>query len=354
VAALPHMVPGPMKAVVLALACLLSGAGSPLRAFDALYAFGDSLTDTWRRPSESLLHYEGRWSNGPLWVEYLSVRLGFPYNRTNNYAYSGAQCNDTLGEVNDFVPSGDVSHSLFVVWAGGNDFLQAYDTLLLNDAKWDAQIASSVGSLSNAVESLVAKGARTVLVPNTVDITLIPIVNWTLEPLRVYLRSKVEQFNRELAAALGALAANHPDCRVVPFDFYTAVNELVGDAARFGFTKTHIDAVADLTLLDKRFDGPGSRYVFWDSIHPTTKAHALIADWYQASVAPMQPAVAVRLAGGTLTLTASQLHAGRTYQLQRSADLVTWADVEPLAPVAGDVALDLTNAAPPAFYRLRW
>ena len=75
-----------------------------LTAYDALYAFGDSLTDTGREPAEPVLHYNGRWSNGPLWVEYLSERLGFAYNPSNNYAHSGAQCDDTFGQVNDLRP----------------------------------------------------------------------------------------------------------------------------------------------------------------------------------------------------------------------------------------------------------
>ena len=329
-------------------------ASGPALAFDTLYAFGDSLTDTWREPSPSPLHYQGRWSNGPLWVEYLSERLGFPYDRTNNYARSGAQCDDTYGQVQTFAPTEDVSQALFVVWAGGNDFLQEYDTLLLDDAKWNAQIAHSVGSFSNAVERLFAQGAQTVLVPNTVDVTLIPIVNWVLEPLRDYLRSKVQQFNRELAQAMTAVAAAHPDRRLVHFDFYAAVNRLVADAARFGFTKTRIDAVADVTLLDKTFDGPGSLYVFWDSIHPTTKAHALVADWYHAAVAPVRPAVSLSISGSTLSLTASQLHAGQTYQLQRSSDLSAWDDVQALAPVAGTLVLTLTNDAAQSFCRVKW
>ena len=143
-------------------------AGAP--PYDALYAFGDSLTDTGREPAEAFLHYDGRWSNGPLWVEYLSVRLGFPYNPSNNFAHSGAQTDDTFGQVADFVPA-NIDQSLFVVWAGGNDFLQEYDRYWFNDAGWDRQIAYSVGNLSNAVIALYSKGARFILVPNTVDVT---------------------------------------------------------------------------------------------------------------------------------------------------------------------------------------
>ena len=99
---------------------------SNLTAYDALYAFGDSLTDTGREPAEPVLHYNGRWSNGPLWVEYLSERLGFAYNPSNNYA--AAQCDDTFGQVNDLRPR-TMSSNRSSSWAGGNDFLQEYDSL---------------------------------------------------------------------------------------------------------------------------------------------------------------------------------------------------------------------------------
>ncbi len=53
--------------------------------------------------------------------------------------------------------------------------------------------------------------------------------------------------------------------------------------AAYGFTEENIDALSDVTLLDKSFDGPGARYVFWDPIHPTTKAHGIVADWFHAA-----------------------------------------------------------------------
>src|SRR5438874_6171747 len=81
-------------------------------AFDAIIAFGDSLTDTGNEPSEPYLHYQGRWSNGPLWVEHLSQTLGFPYNASNNLAHSGAQTDDTLTQVINYTPEGDISNTL--------------------------------------------------------------------------------------------------------------------------------------------------------------------------------------------------------------------------------------------------
>ncbi|PYJ84026.1 MAG: hypothetical protein DME22_14195 [Verrucomicrobia bacterium] len=327
-------------------------AGAP--PYDALYAFGDSLTDTGREPAEAFLHYDGRWSNGPLWVEYLSVRLGFPYNPNNNFAHSGAQTDDTFGQVSDFVPVTNIDQSLFVVWAGGNDFLQQYDQYWFNDAGWDGQITYSVGSLSNAVVALYSKGARFILVPNTVDVTRIPLINPLPGFSRDYLRGKVQQFNRQLAEALDRIEPAYPALKLFRVDFYSQVNALLANAYAYGFTKTSIDAISDLTLFDKRFDGPGADYVFWDPIHPSTKAHGMIADWFQAVVAPLSPRVDVVAHGAELDLTLGRLHLGKTYLLQRSADLSAWSDVNSFSVVSSNFTTSVTNDLSQAFFRVKW
>ena len=266
-------------------------------AFDALYAFGDSLTDTGNEPAEPVLHYEGRWSNGPLWVEYLSERLGFPYDSTNNHARSGAQCDDTFGQVRRFDPPSDLSNSLCVVWAGGNDFLQEYDKHWFDDAGWDEQTAYSVSAVSNAVVALHAKGAKFVLVPNTVDVTQIPTINYLPDFVRDYLRGKVRLFNTRLEGALAAIEIQLPDLHLYRCDVFTKLNWLLSHAKAYGYTEKNIDALADLTLLDKSFDGPGANYMFWDPVHPTTKAHAIVADWFHARVAPLHPEMALAAIG---------------------------------------------------------
>jgi len=104
------------------LLCLCLPTLRPAAAlpYDALYAFGDSLTDTGREPAPDIGYYMGRYSNGPLWVEYLSQRLGLAYSAANNHAESGAQTDDTFGQVTNFFPSLSITQSLCVVWAGGN------------------------------------------------------------------------------------------------------------------------------------------------------------------------------------------------------------------------------------------
>ncbi len=45
--------------------------------FSALHVFGDSLSDTGNHPAPAGSYYDGRYSNGPLWVECDFLNPGF-------------------------------------------------------------------------------------------------------------------------------------------------------------------------------------------------------------------------------------------------------------------------------------
>jgi thermolabile hemolysin len=338
--------------VLFCLVAVLPLAAAP--SFDAIYVFGDSLSDTGNEPAEPVAHYQGRWSNGPLWIEYLSTRLGLSYVATNNFARSGAQCDDAYTQTQAFTPVGDNSRSLFVVWAGGNDFLQEYDQNGFSDSKWDQQTTYSAASLGNAVNELYAKGARHILVPNTVDVTEIPTLNYLPDFLRSYLRGKVNSFNSKLQTQLDVIRTAHPELNLYRCDAFARLKALLGTARQFGFTEWNIDALADVTMFDKSFDGPGSNYVFWDPIHPTTKAHGIIADWFHAVVAPLKPGLVLSQADGTLGLTTMQVHAGRDYRLQSSTNLTTWSDVATFLSISNRQPLSISAELPKTFYRLKW
>ena len=69
---------------IVALLCLATRAyaGLPPAWFDQIIVFGDSVTDSgnvWeltdRKEPASPPYFEGRFSNGPVWVEYLADHL---------------------------------------------------------------------------------------------------------------------------------------------------------------------------------------------------------------------------------------------------------------------------------------
>src|SRR4051794_20189218 len=60
------------------------------RPFSAIYAFGDCLTDTHNAEPVPFYSWQGRYSNGPVWIEYLSTNLNLTYKVPNNYAIGSA------------------------------------------------------------------------------------------------------------------------------------------------------------------------------------------------------------------------------------------------------------------------
>src|SRR5580693_7183057 len=102
----------------LAALALLAARPSSGFAFTALVTFGDSYTDTGNAPSSPPDYYDGRFSNGPLWVEYLSQQLGFAYDASKNYAVSGSESDELGVAIAKFPGTTNSSTVLFAIWAG--------------------------------------------------------------------------------------------------------------------------------------------------------------------------------------------------------------------------------------------
>jgi len=317
-----------LRWVFLLLAWFLAAPAA--RAFDAIYAFGDSLTDTGNRPAPAPTYFQGRFSNGALWIETLSVQLGFDYVASNNFAESDGETADALAQVQRFVAPTNTPGGLFVVWSGGNDFIHNF-AKGPDDGFWNGLIAQSVANLSNAVTVLHADGARVILVPSLVDLSRIPLVLDSDFPvlLKTYLHDRVDQFNAALSVALTAITQANPDLRLITPDFHARFNELLANLSANGFTKADPGALDDSQLTDKSFTGPGQDYVFWDQIHPTTKAHALVAHWFQQTLPlPVPPSrLALVASAGELQFAFDALQTGQSYTLQSRADLHNWNDI---------------------------
>jgi phospholipase/lecithinase/hemolysin len=257
-------------------------------AYTALVAFGDSYTDTGRTPSSPPNYWNGRFSNGPLWIEYLSQTLGFTYDPENNFAVSGSEANELGVQINNFGGTSDSANVLFAIWSGNNDFGNHLN-IGYNDAAWDTQINSVITSLTTSSDLLYQKGARSIMLFNLIDLTRVPyILNNYSATFRTYVETKIQIFNQRLAQAVPGLLNSHPGLQVFLIDIHTDLGYLLNTYSTHGFTQATVDALDDPNLSDTSFTGPGANYVFWDSQHPTTKTHGLLAKWI-ANVLPVQP-----------------------------------------------------------------
>lgn len=148
---------------------------APIRAallFDRLVVFGDSLSDTGNA---------GRFTDGEVWIEHLARGLGLGLAPARfggfNYAVGGARTHggafSLREQVQLFIATRDSGRpdpeTLYVVFGGSND-LRALVGVEDKTAGADAAVAE-VGSM---LRTLIAAGARQLLVPNLPDVGRTP------------------------------------------------------------------------------------------------------------------------------------------------------------------------------------
>jgi thermolabile hemolysin len=268
------------------------------RPVERMVAFGDSLSDTGNIYNESLqtlpIHtswFLGRFSNGPVWTEYLAHRSGLSLT---TWALGGSQTDQAHGviaslgdQVDSFIRYSraginryDPSRTVFTVMIGGNDFINAgrsADTVA-------AEVESALGTLIDF-------GARKIMLVGLPDLTRAP----TFRQLdgsdegrddAETVFEKVRQFNAALPGIASRLS-QFPDVQVRWVDTATPFAGVMADPASADFSEVaqaclDIRTRAPSTYLTTQRVRAGcdpDRYVFWDLIHPTTRAHALIASW---------------------------------------------------------------------------
>jgi phospholipase/lecithinase/hemolysin len=279
---------------VLAVLCLTAAWISPASAgpsFTQIVAFGDSLSDTGNyatfNPNLTPPLYQGRASNGPIWLDYLSTKLGVPDPTPSalggtNYAWFSA----TAGNLNSFVPNlstqiqsylGAVNgkadpNTLYTVWAGAND---------LFDGQTDASVPS--GIVASAVGSLLGAGARHVLVGNMPDLGHVPIGISTGPAEAAMLNTLSLQFNADLSAGLSSLKAAYPGAAIDVLDANGLLERGRRDPGEFGFTDV-VDPLYYALQNNPNIDP--ATYAFWDYYHPTTAAGVNIAKAALLAVVP--------------------------------------------------------------------
>jgi len=322
----------------------------------ALVTFGDSYTDTWRLPSSPPQYWNGRFSNGPVWVEYLAQQLGLAYDPNNNFAVSGSETDELGIQIGNFSGTDAGLDVVCAIWSGSNDF-GAHLSLGNSDSAWNTQINKIVTSLSTACELLYQKGARRIVLFNQLDITELPQIRRTYSSsFRSYLEGKINIFNSRLSTEAESLRTAHDDLELILFDVHASFEAFVANYPYYGFTTSLMDVLSDPSLTDKSFAGPGADYVFWDGQHPSTKTHGLIADAV-ANLLPAPPSTNPRLSIVLLNDGSVQLRlsgaSGFTWRTEASSDLSSWWAISTNTLTGGSVQFSdtATRTTPLRFYR---
>lgn len=268
-------------ALVLSLMCGMANAG-----WSSLVAFGDSLSDNGNVAAITggavppAPYVGGRFSNGPVAVEYMANALGLGLT---DFAFGGAKTGTDLAGNDSYLWSlglngtgmgaqlgmfaaslGGASadpNALYFVWGGPNDYFEPTMT--------PAMSATNVGSV---ISGLYALGARSFFVPNMPDLGRTPEFLGT--PMAATMSGVSQAFNALLDAEILSLGLSLPDASFIQFDtsnFLAQVLDHPGDFGLGNVTTACIDSLACLTTPALQ-----ASTLFWDGVHPTTAAHEIL------------------------------------------------------------------------------
>lgn len=295
-----------LLALTAASSLVVSGAATA--NITSMVSFGDSLSDSGNVHAITGVYaapYAGLNSNGPVWTGHLSQSLGLGAHTGSltggtAWGHAGARASvagnlvepNVLGaghpgipnmpvqtQVNNYLASNGGSanpDTLYTLWGGANDALYAAATFDY------AAVPAAAADVANMADQLMDAGATSVLIMNLPNIGYTPKQNHS--PADAAGGDFISvTFNNSLAASVAAISDGR-DIQI--FDAYTWTSDLVNDLP---VGMNGVDAcIVDATLSAANGQTPGmcsdpSSYLWFDSIHPTTAGHQLLA----SSVLPL-------------------------------------------------------------------
>lgn len=270
---------------------------------NVIYVVGDSLSDPgnlyaltgYWPPSPP---YAQRNCNGPVWPEHFSAKSGLPVDSrayggalSGIFIYNGLPVSNfnsvqsppgILGlpgvseEIDDLLaefPKGLNPDALYVVWAGSNDFF-----LGLVQQEMMAEILSqTIVNIADSVCRLGTAGARHFVVGGMPDIGLTPLARGLGPDYQALFSQTIAQFN----AGLKQVLANLPDTcaeSVVFFDSYQVLRNVGARPKAYGLTNATDACLAFAEDSTPNICADPDKYLFWDSVHPTTAGQEILAD----------------------------------------------------------------------------
>lgn len=326
-----------IKKLVLASTFFLCSLAASAASFSSVVVLGDSLSDMGRIlditsttpgliPEPVAPYYNGRFSNGPVAVEYLTNLVApAPLTIQRNFAYGGAKTgpdpnffgfdnNDPntantgllqqLGMFQTALPSLGITPAttLFVVWAGANDFATPG---AIQDP--GATSVRAVNNIQTVIGGLAGLGAQHFLVPLLPDLGATPraaiieqvgVPSLGIGPIAFFragasFASTV--FNSQLASQISAFDAANPNIDIAFYNTFGLMREAIANPGAFGITDTTSMCIATPACVGGDATEQ-AKFLFWDSQHPTTRAHEILGQRFAAAV-PEPESYVLMLAG---------------------------------------------------------
>lgn len=280
----------------------------------SLYVFGASYNDNGNGyaliGAPQSPPYDQRYSNGPVYIEYVARNLGITLTNSLSpsatgtasidFAVSGALTgtgNTTaalsgttgmLNQVADFqgrLASGAIvfnpSSTLFVLSGGINDVIGG----TLSGQSSAQTVATATANIRSEVITLTGLGAKCVAITTIPKVGRTPVgpatgLATTLTATSDALNASYKALSPQLSASTGA--------DVFGLNQGGYVDQLIADPTAFGLSNSTTPCVTG-TAPNYAVCSDPSQYVFWDVLHPTTAADQIVGNLVTAELATDVP-----------------------------------------------------------------
>jgi len=263
-------------------------------AFDEIIVFGASMSDTGNAfylsgyAAAAEPYFGGRFSDGPVWVEWLANELGLgtptetqpvpapgfdPSFAGTNFAVGGAGSGD--GTQSNGAPNLGLQIAVFFQTGGT---LDGDELIVVQGGGADASAALAAKQVADHIADLASAGGKYFLVPNQPRRSQQPRTgSQDVEKEDAF----TETFDLKLQKELDALEETL-DITIYRFDLLALHDDMIANKADYGLTNITdpacpgcADGFPVANAEDTIVDHP-EEYMFWDFVHFTAPVHKII------------------------------------------------------------------------------
>ncbi|KAL6184560.1 hypothetical protein ACLB2K_045961 [Fragaria x ananassa] len=193
-----------------------------------------------------------------------------------------------IGLVGESIAKTIIANSLFLVSSGNNDIIITYPLLARKD-EFHSYAALLVSFASTFLKDLYSIGARRIGILNVAPLGCLPLERngGRLERVCLELQNqRAKMFNSQLSSELDTINKDFPDAKLVLLDIYHPLLALNQHPQNSGFEVVKFGCCGSGTVEVTSFlcnpsststCSNASKYVYWDALHTTERAHRLIA-----------------------------------------------------------------------------
>lgn len=208
-----------------------------------------------------------------------------------NYAVSGAKYLDPGGAEARLIPTLDRQIAAFLnaagyasnaidkndlvtFWGGANDAFG----VIGDSAATQSTAAAAKANAIEGLNTLYAAGARKFLIPNLPNFGSTP--SHSSNALEANKTS--DAFNQRTAEFIREFKAAHPDVTIYAPDMVPILDTAKKYGSTFGFTNvTEGCFLVSACYNAETGSDAQNQYLFWDGVHPTTRTHSYIANYFK-------------------------------------------------------------------------